>query len=1633
MVDPASIAPDKSLSSNPLGDYPSFLEKMRTLDKSRSEDGTIFEIFIKKYLAHYSPVHRNIVKEVWRWKDWARDREINRTDTGIDLVMEGVDGDFWAIQCKFFDTANRLQKGDIDSFFTASGKSYNGHVFSKRLIVSTASAWSKNAEEAMEGQDPPCTRFDFRDQFFEFKEDFKRALEAIGKGDTKAPRREYKTLRDHQVEAVKAVCEGFEGSDRGKLIMACGTGKTFTSLKIAEQMLPEGGHVLYLAPSLTLLSQTLLEWISETPEERPIHPYVVCSDAGVSRDSEDMRAHELILPATTDSQKLAHRLGASREDMKTHMVFATYQSIEVISRAQREFGAPDFDLVVCDEAHRTTGVEGSTRKKETSEKKVEGNTKKNEFSTFIQIHDDRHVRVKKRLYMTATPRLYTESAKSTAKARSVEIFSMDDPQKYGEDFHRLGFAKSVEDELLADYKVLILTQQRSTTGNLDGGDSARSSIDDLTKIYGCYNALAGRTAGDSRIDGMGVIPPMSRAVMFARKIKHSRDITRWFSEHANDYHDPDPNSAGSQVRMNYEIRHVDGTQNSRDRNNALHWLGEDPSIGENDRGSHTCRILSNVRCLSEGIDVPSLDAVIFMAPRRSKVEVVQAVGRVMRIAPGKKYGYIIIPVVIDRRDTPEETLDKSDFSSVWEILQALRCHDDRLDMEINKLVPNSKGDRIQIIDTQEHAAEQSDRQVQEFLDSKEFSHDELRNTLLAKIVEKCGDRRYWETWAKDVAEIASYHVEQVQRLTKENPQGFKWLFDGFLGDLHKDINEDISKEEAQEMLAQHIITQPVFNALFEGYEFTSHNPIAITMEKMARIMDDLDEENKRGKLADFYKSVQSRVTGIKDDTGKQKIITELYETFFQTAFPSMAERMGVVYTPTEVVDFILHSVEGLLEREFRKSLSDKGVHILDPFTGTGTFLTRLLHSGLIRDEDLEYKYKHELHVNELILLAYYIATVNIELSYRDRIKGLSADGEVEDVEFPGSVLTDTFQIRQSEGGRYGDLGLLTRPAVANSERVDRQRKSPITIVIGNPPYSSGQRSANDDNANKEYPQLDKKIRDTYAKHSKATSKISLYDSYIRAFRWASDRIEQDGIIGYVTNGGYIDGMAMDGFRKCLRDEFTSIYCLNLRGNTRLAGELVKREGGKIFGQGSRASIAIIFLVKNKSRKKQGCEIFYHDIGDYLTAETKLEKLTTFREINNVGWEEISPDKHHSWINQQNPLFDSFLPLGVKGNKSKGPVVSSVFKTYSRGTATARDTWVYNFSRATLEENMRSMVRFFNEQVRKRVEVGGNEEKDRIDRDSSQIKWSDGLMGQVAKGRELDFDAGAIRQGMYRPFTCKWVFFDKKLIERTYLQPSFFPNPESRNFAICVSGIGASKGFSSLMVNKVPNLDFLEKTQCFPRYTFSKSLNEEGFDRVDNIPAETVERFRKHYGITDLDGDAIFYYAYSILHHPKYRELFSSDLKKGLPRIPLSGKGDDFEELSALGKSLAALHLDYEKVAPANLQVEGDEKNARVEKMRFGRGEKREKDKSVIHYNPTVTLRNIPLKAYDYVVNGKPAIEWVMERYQVTTDKDSGLRNDPNEWGGGSYILDLLKRIVTVSLETVRLTEEIGKKDLDIGK
>ena len=620
------------------------------------------------------------------------------------------------------------------------------------------------------------------------------------------------------------------------------------------------------------------------------------------------------------------------------------------------------------------------------------------------------------------------------------------------------------------------------------------------------------------------------------------------------------------------VQHVDGTQNALKRNQALQWLRDEP--GENE-----CRILSNVRCLSEGVDVPALDAVLFLSPRNSQVDVVQAVGRVMRKADGKDYGYIILPVCVDEDKSPEEALqDDKTYKVVWQVLQALRAHDNRFNAEINRIELNKgRQGKINVIGvgfgepTDDEIDGEGEADPPRSTLQLPINLKDWKDALYARLVLKCGDRRYWETWAKDVAEIAGRNITRIKELVGKSDADYRDIFEEFMTELRQNINPSVSEAGAIEMLAQHLITRPVFDALFEGYSFIGSNPVSKTMQAVLELLDEQNLETETASLQGFYDSVRRRASGIDNAAGRQKIVIELYEKFFKEAFPKMAESLGIVYTPVEVVDFILHSVNDLLQQEFGESLSSENVHILDPFTGTGTFLTRLLNSDLIADTDLERKYRQELHANEIVLLAYYIAAVNIEETYHERlqvkhlIEGNGADVKYES--FPGIVLTDTFQINERDGD------MLDQIFPINSKRVLKQKDTPIRVVLGNPPYSAGQSSANDNNANLSYPRLDQSIANSYAEHSTATNKNSLYDSYIRAFRWASDRIGEEGIVAYVSNGSWIDGNAMDGFRRCLAEEFSSIYCFNLRGNQRTSGELsAQGEGGKIFGQAARANV-----------------------------------------------------------------------------------------------------------------------------------------------------------------------------------------------------------------------------------------------------------------------------------------------------------------------------------------------------------------------------------------------------------------------------------------------------------------------------
>jgi predicted helicase len=1580
------------------------LQELSNAATSNRDKGDKFERLMVEFF-RTDPLYADKYSDVWLWGSWpGRD---GKSDTGIDIVAQERDAkEFCAIQCKFYDKSHELQKADIDSFFTASGKK----PFTSRIIISTTDKWSRHAEDALEKQTIPVTRLRVQDldasaiDWGQFSLDRPERLRLKPK----------KVLRPHQKTALAKTLEGLGTSDRGKLIMACGTGKTLTSLKIAEKVVGDG-VVLLLAPSISLISQTLKEWTAEAAA--PLHCYAVCSDTKVGKhgENEDISVHDLALPATTNAKTLAAHFTQAGPRKGLTVIFSTYQSIKVIHDAQSK-GLPDLDLIVCDEAHRTTGVTLAGE----------------DESHFLSVHKAEYIVAKKRLYMTATPRIYSDASRTQARENDAELCSMDDEKLYGKEFYRLGFGECVSKGLLSDYKVLVLAVDEkyvSKTFQRQLADQNNElTLEDAVKIVGCWNGLSKRATDPETAAAIGSDKaPMRRAVAFARTIKDSRKIVDLFNEIVNQYRAGIPSGESF---LDCEVKHVDGTFNVLVRNERLDWLRE-----ATPRASTVCRILSNARCLSEGVDVPDLDAVMFLNPRDSVVDVVQSVGRVMRKVEGKQYGYIILPVGIPAGTAPEDALqDNKRFKVVWQVLQALRSHDDRFNAMINKLDLNdTTPNNLQVIGIGGGGAEDgNDRPVARQVPLTFPQIEDWREAIYAKIVLKCGDRRYWETWASDVAKIAETHVSRIKGLLASADPKPRKAFKGFLDGLRDNLNPSITEDDAIEMLAQHLITKPVFDALYEGYQFTKHNPVSVSMQKILNILEGQSLEKETAVLDKFYASVRERASGIDNAAGKQKIIYELYEKFFRTAFKRISVRLGIVYTPVEVVDFIVHSVNDALRREFGASLNDKDVHVLDPFSGTGTFMVRLLQSGLIAPEDITYKFKNELHANEIVLLAYYIAAINIEEAYH----GI-AGGTYEP--FEGMVLTDTFQMTETIGTN-GELDLVFPE---NNQRVARQRRQPIRIILGNPPYKVGKESENDDDANLKYPRLDEAIRKSYAEQSRATNKNSLYNSYIRAFRWASDRINQRGIVCFVSNGSFVDGHSSDGFRKCLTQEFNSVYCFNLRGDQRTSGQLSRREGGKIFGSGSRNPISITLLIKNPEKAGEH-QLFYHDIGDYLSREEKLKVISDAGTYEKLKWKRIRPNSAGDWINQRNDQFNTFIAVGDKNDKR----TTSIFETYSIGVKTNRDPWVYNYSKVQLEKNVTRMIEFFNSQslaykLHRDSTPTPKALDEFINNDPRKISWSGSLKSDLDRGRIHAFSANRTVESMYRPFAKQWLYYDQNLNERTYQMPRLFPNGSLNNLIISVTGIGASRDFSALVTDCIPNLHMHDTSQCFALYQYDKPDHSKGnlfgtdgqYHRRDGISDFALNAFRAQYE-AKIQKDDIFYYVYGILHSPEYKERFAADLKKMLPRIPFA---KSFWTFSKAGRQLAKWHLEYESVEPYSLKEVNSgsrllpEEQYRVTKMLFGKRNGKS-DKTTIIFNSYVTLTEIPESAYEYIVNGNSAIEWIMERYQVSTDRDSGILNDPNEWSDDPmYIFNLLKRIVRVSIESMKIVNGLPALEETVAK
>ena len=1616
-----------------LGDSTAFRRILNRIDEvsnNTTGKGTLLEKITKAFIEQDRAASQRF-SHVWRWYDWPE--RGNLQETGIDLVARERDtGNLVAIQSKYRKPGTTLYLNDLSTFFTGLGHT----AFSEGIIVSTTENWGPNVENALKNRDKPVARWGvwhFENSSIDWSS-FK-----LGNPSQLAIR-DPKVLRDDQVKAMDAVINGFDEHDRGKLIMPCGSGKTFVALRSSEGLVGIGGNVLFLTPSVSLLSQSMNDWCNDA--DLPIKPFGVCSDttaakkAGRFDEGADIASYDLAESPSTNAETLVTRFNStSHSEERMRVVFSTYQSLDVIARAQ-ELGLPEFDLIISDEAHRTTGV------------RKNGVTLEDE-SGFRRVHDDSFVKSAKRLYMTATPRIYGDRAKRKANQKDLMLASMDDAALYGPEFHRLGFGEAVDMGILADYKVVILDVDMEqvgvdlerilsdeevsvTTAPRVGQKSPVKislTLENSALMVGCWNGL--RKVGITPHEFLYDPAPSKRAVAFTNTVNQSLEFAHYFPQVVEEVEKVGDSGLGCHVE------HVDGGMNAQKRALTLDWLKDGEANG-------VCNVVSNARCLTEGVDVPALDAILFLYPRRSAVDVVQAVGRVMRKSDGKRFGYIILPIAREPGKTAEETLNESKYRYVWQVLNALKSHDDRFEAEINQLALTDGRPDLSYLDRQRDMGESTvgDQESDNVPDVEEAIQGTLhlvggeafRNAIRAKVVDKYADPAFWQKWAVNIRQIAIAHENRIRALLRGNDAAVRETFDDYLQGIRDNINDGITEDQAIGMLSQHLVTKPVFDAVFGDFGFVGQNSVSKAMQSTIEALDRHGLERETADLSAFYRDVQTRVRGLTDSAARQDVIKELYGSFIREALPEAATSLGIAYTPTPVVDYLNRSVEDVLQAEFGASVSDQGVHIIDPFVGTGTFITRLIQSGLIQRDDLPRKYRSELHANEILLLAYYTAAVNIETTYHEAVGETSKENYEP---FDGIVLTDTFEL--SESNKPMDSALFPH----NNRRIERQKGLDIRVVVGNPPWSR--------NENRDYPTIDQRVRETYADSSGATLKNPLYDPYVKAIRQASDRVlgnEQGGIVAFVTNAGFIESNSFDGFRKAVVREFDAIYCHNLRGTIRRGGflpkELREREADNVFEEGTTSGVAILLLIKRPG-KSSGAVIHYGDIGEYLSRAEKWSKLDE-SSLATTEWQTIKPSIHGDWVNRRTEDFVSLRPLAVK----EGVVTAlpPVFLSQSLGLSSNRDAWVWNSSKSELRRNVSRTVEFFQMKVEEfaKLNVAGNQ-KERIERAKQLVgrtpkdfHWTAESYRDLANVKRYDFCESEFTVGMYRPFYRQHLCFNSQLVTRIGGFPSIYPSLTSKNLGIGLTSTGVSAPFHTLMTDSPVDLHFNADTRYLPRWRFlprEEALGEsDALDRVSNISPTATSEYREYYGDQSISEDDLFYHVYGLLHAREYRETYSADLQKSAPRIPMPDTLADFRAFAQAGRELARLHVEYEDVEPYDLDVRvaegwdlGEPEAYRVARMTYAKVDQAE-DKTRINYNAGITIAGIPEDVQKYQLGSRSALDWLLDRYQVRTHKDSGIENDPNDWcedtGNPRYIIDLIGRIVTVSLETNRIVKALPR-------
>ncbi|WQU13773.1 DEAD/DEAH box helicase [Helicobacter pylori] len=1590
--------------------YELIKEKLHAIPNLRHK-GSLFEKISKQFLQEHDSA--NEYESIDLWYDWKlRGKE---RDKGIDIVITTSNKEYIAVQCKFHQ--NSISYNDISPFLTQLLSGVGEVKFKKGIIISTSNLTSE-ALKAIEQIRSTGMGIDIdeitEEDFIYSRIDWEKFDPT--KTEDEIPLCDKKRPRPHQTEAINATKEYFSDpkNTRGKLIMACGTGKTYTSLKIMEALDPK--ITLFLAPSIALLSQTFREYAQEKSE--PFYASIVCSDDKVGKskneDNDDIKFSELPIKASTRLEDILSVYEKAQKENKRFIIFSTYQSALRIKEAQ-EAGLNGIDLIICDEAHRTVGAMYSTNERD-------------DKNAFTLCHSDENIKATKRLYMTATPKVYSESSKAKAKESDNVIYSMDDAEVFGDEIYTLNFERAIALDLLTDYKVLILAVRSE---NLSGvTNSVNKKISKLEaegtkldkklinnefvcKIIGTHKGLAKQdlialddeNKKDYDLQNKNDTIPSQRAISFCKSIQTSKKIKDSFETIMECYDEELKKKSFKNLKIS--IDHVDGTMNCKERLDKLEEL--------NKFQPNTCKVLSNARCLSEGVDVPALDSIVFFDGKSAMVDIIQAVGRVMRKAKNKKRGYIILPIALEESEIKnlDEAVNNTNFKNIWKVIKALRSHDPSLVDEATfreKIKVFGSDDNDNDETNQSDEEPKKDKTKQDLKQAQKTLFDaillqDLANAVYNVMPTKLGDRNYWENFAKKTGNIARTLNNRLKDIFEKNPE----IFHGFLTSLRENIHQNIKEEEALDMITSHIITKPIFDAIFGD---NIKNPISKALDKMVQKLSTLGLQGETKGLKNLYESVKTEAMRAKSQKSQQELIKNLYNTFFKEAFKKQSEKLGIVYTPIEVVDFILRATNGILKKHFNTDFNDKNITIFDPFTGTGSFIARLLskENELISDEALKEKFQKNLFAFDIVLLSYYIALINITQAAQNRDSSLK--------NFKNIALTDSLDYLEEKS----DKGVfpLFEDLKENKEIKTTMEKQNIRVIIGNPPYSSGAKSENDNNQNLSHPKLEKRVTETYGKNSTAKVGKTTRDTLIQSIRMASDLLKDKGVLGFVVNGSFIDSKSTDGFRKCVAKDFSHLYVLNLRGNQRTSGEVSRKEGGQIFDSGSRATVAIVFFVKDTSVPNH--TIFYYEVEDYLKREAKLNLLASFENLDLVPFKEITPNDKGDWINQRNDDFEKLIPL----KRDKKLQNDSIFDINSSGVVSGRDFWVYNFSPNALMHSVQKCIDTYNADLKRFNEVFREAFKQRtkgiksadlykhlndkeITTDKTKIAWTRALKQEFIKNKNLpESSEKRMRLSLYRPFNKQWLYWDKNLNEEQCQLPKIFPDKSARNVVINTSSM-ASRNFSCLIANEITDFQTMANNQAYPLYYYDDLGN-----RYNAISGYALNLFRRHYGDNSITEEEIFYYIYAIFHHKGYLEKYKNSLAKEAPRIALS---EDFKELSTLGKELAELHLNYENGEMHTSVKHNLLENAEMEGYYDVIQMKKDKKGDRIQYNHHITITKIP----------KSAIDWVIERYSITKDKESLIENNPNDYAGGKYIFELLCRVIKLSEKSVDLIEKISEK------